>query len=137
MNATIDGLGEAIKAELEDWANGDLRRAINEGLEETAEAAERMLKQGGPYRERTGKYTKDWTHEQRSSRASSITGLNGYSVYNKKHYQLTHLLEKGHQVKKGGRVVGEAAAFSHIAPVNDAVGELAASKIKSKVEGTR
>lgn len=137
MNATIDGLGEAIKAELEDWANGDLRQAINEGLEEAAEAAEKMLKQGGPYRERTGKYTKDWTHGQRNSRASSITGLNGYSVYNKKHYQLTHLLEKGHQVKKGGRVVGEAAAFSHIAPVNDAVGELAASKIKSKLEGAR
>lgn len=137
MNATIDGLGEAIKAELEDWANGDLRRAINEGMEEAAEAAEKMLKQGGTYRERTGKYTKDWTHGQRNGRASLITGINGYSVYNKKHYQLTHLLEKGHQIKKGGRVVGEAAAFSHIAPVNDAVGELAVSKIKRKVEGTR
>lgn len=133
MNVTIDGLDEAIRAELEDWANEDLRRAVNEGLEEAAEAAEQMLKQGGSYCERTGKYTKDWTHGQRSR--SSITKINSYSVYNKRHYQLTHLLEKGHQVKRGGRVVGETAAYSHIAPVNDAVGELAVSKIKRKVEG--
>lgn len=131
MKATIDGLDKVISSELEDWATGDLRNAINEGLEEAAEAAEKMLKQGGQYQERTGKYTKDWTHGQRSSRASAITGLNSYSVYNKKHYQLTHLLENGHASRNGGRV----KAFPHIAAVNDAVGELAASKIKRKVEG--
>ncbi len=135
MNVNIDGLDEAIRAELEGWANEDLRNAVNEGLKEAAEAAEHMLKQGGPYRERSGKYTKGWTYEQRGSRASSITGINSYSVFNKKQYQLTHLLEKGHQVKKGGRVVGQAAAYAHIAPVNDTVGELAVSKIKRRVEG--
>ena len=138
MKTSIDGVGEAIKAELEDWAAGDLRRAVNEGLEETAEAAEKMLKKGGPYRERTGKYTKDWTHGlrlRRGSRASAIIGLNIYSVYNKKHYQLTHLLEKGHQIRNGGRAVGEAAAFAHIAPVNELLRELLGYKIRSKVEG--
>ena len=93
MRTDIDGLDEAIKNELENWSNGELRRAVNESLEETAAAAAESLRRGGPYRERTGKYTKDWTHDQRSSRTSVITGLNGYSVYNKKHYQLTHLLE--------------------------------------------
>ena len=97
MRTDIDGLDEAIKNELENWSNGELRRAVNESLEETAAAAAESLRRGGPYHERTGKYTKDWTHDQRSSRTSVITGLNGYSVYNKKHYQLTHLLEKGHQ----------------------------------------
>ena len=135
MKASINELDKVINAELEDWVNGDLRNAINAGFEETAEAAEKILKQGGPYKKRTGKYARSWAHEARSNRTSVITGLNGYYVYNKKHYQLTHLLEKGHQVKRGGRVVGEAAAFSHIAPVNDAVGELAAAKIKRKVEG--
>ena len=131
MIATIDGLDKVINAELEDWATGDLRRPINEGIEEATEAAEKMLKQCGKYQERSGKYTKDWTHGQRSGRASSITGLKNYSVYNKKHYQLTHLLEKGHASRNGGRV----KAFPHIATVNDAVGELAASKIKRNVEG--
>lgn len=135
MNTTIDRLDEAIQSQLNGWVNGELRNAINAGLEEAAEEAEKMLKQGGQYQERTGKYTKDWTHEKRSSRTSAITGIDSYSVYNKKHYQLTHLLEKGHQIKSGGRVVGKAAAFKHIAPVNDAVGELAARRIKNKVEG--
>ncbi|MCH5340059.1 MAG: HK97 gp10 family phage protein [Acetatifactor sp.] len=131
MKTTIDGLDETIMEELEGWASKDLKQAINEGMEEAAEAAEKMLKKGGPYEEKTGKYTKDWTHGQRSSRASSITGLNSYSVYNKKHYQLTHLLEKGHASRNGGRV----KAFPHIAAVNDTVGELAISKIKRNVEG--
>ena len=71
----------------------------------------------------------------RGSRTSVITGLNGYSVYNKKHYQLTHLLEKGHQLRKGGRKVGNVKAFEHIAPVNETLGDLAVSKIRQKVRG--
>lgn len=135
MRTDIDGLDEAIKNELENWSNGELRRAVNESLEETAAAAAESLRRGGPYRERTGKYTKDWTHDQRSRRTSVITGLNGYSVYNKKHYQLTHLLEKGHQLRKGGRKVGNVKAFEHIAPVNETLGDLAVSKIRQKVRG--
>ena len=131
MRTDIDGLDEAIKNELENWSNGELRRAVNESLEETAAAAAESLRRGGPYQERTGKYTKDWTHDQRGSRTSAITGLNGYSVYNKKHYQLTHLLEKGHQARHGGRV----RAFEHIGPVNDTLGELAVQKITQKVRG--
>ena len=135
MRTSIDGLDEAIKAELENWSNGELKRAVNESLEETAAAAARSLKQGGPYKERTGKYTKDWTYDKRSTRASVITGLDGYSVYNKKHYQMTHLLEKGHQLRRGGRQIGNVKAFEHIAPVNETLGDLAVSKIKQKVGG--
>ena len=131
MRTSIDGLGDAIMSQLEEWTNGELKQAVNEGLKETAAAAEKALKQGGPYTERTGKYTKDWTHGVRGSRAPAITGLNGYSVYNKKNYQLTHLLEKGHQARHGGRV----RAFEHIGPVNDTLGELAVQKITQKVRG--
>lgn len=131
MRTHIDGLGGAIMSQLEDWAKGDMRRAVNEGLKETAAAAERALKRDGPYKERTGKYAKDWTHGARGGRASAITGLDSYSVYNKKHYQLTHLLEKGHQARDGGRV----RAFEHIGPVNDALGDLAVKKISQKVRG--
>lgn len=130
MNVTIDGLDEEIKKQLEEF-NAEVITAANESFRETAEEAARMLKKGGPYQERTGKYTKDWTADQRGSRASAVTGLNGYSVYNKKHYQLTHLLENGHQSRNGGRV----KEFSHIAPVNEQVGELAVGKIESKLRG--
>lgn len=135
MRTSIDNLDEAIKAELENWGNDVVKRAANEAFEETAAVAARSLRQGGPYKERTGKYTKDWTYDQRSSRTSVITGLNGYSVYNKKNYQLTHLLEKGHQLSRGGRVIGNVRAFEHIAPVNDTLGDLAVEKIRKKVSG--
>ena len=38
MRATIDNLDEAIMAELENW-NEEIKRAVNEGLEETAAVA--------------------------------------------------------------------------------------------------
>ena len=55
MRTSIDGLGDAIMSQLEEWTNGELKQAVNEGLKETAAAAEKALKQGGPYTERTGK----------------------------------------------------------------------------------
>lgn len=131
MNVTINNLDEAIKAELENWANTELQTAANESFRETAEEAAKMLKQGGPYKERTKKYTKSWKSEQRISRKSAVSGLNGYSVYNKDHFRLTHLLEYGHQSRNGGRV----RAFSHIAPVNEQAGEMVAQKIKRKLGG--
>ena len=37
--------------------------------------------------------------------------------------------------RKGGRKVGNVKAFEHIAPVNETLGDLAASKIRQKVRG--
>ena len=134
MNTTIDNLDEAIKAELEIWANTELMDFVNESLEETAAEAVRELKKGGPYNERTKKYTKDWTYKETGGRTSAITGIRSYTIYNKNHYQLTHLLEKGHQLRRGGRIIGNVKAFEHIAPVNDALGDLAVSKIEQKAK---
>ena len=131
MIASIDNLDKAIKAELENWANTEVRAAANSSFEETAKEAAKMLKKAGPYKDRTGDYSKDWTSGKRNGRASAITGLNAYSVYNKTQYQLTHLLEYGHQSRNGGRV----RAFSHIAPVNEQVAEMAVAKIESKLRG--
>ena len=41
MRTSIDGLGDAIMSQLEEWTNGELKQAVNEGLKETAAAAER------------------------------------------------------------------------------------------------
>lgn len=126
-------LEQEIENQLKDWKNGDLRRAVNEAIAETAEAGAKMLKQGGPYKERTGKYSKDWDSKLRKRSYSAITGTEEYTIYNKKHYQLTHLLEKGHQLKRGGRVTGKAAAFEHIRPTNDLVEQLLISNVGKKV----
>lgn len=129
MNVTINNLDEAIKAELENY-NVEVVKATNESIREVAKEAKKILKNGGQYQARTGAYEKDWTAKQRE-RASSVVEVDGYTVFNKKHYQLTHLLEYGHQSRNGGRV----RAFSHIAPVNEQIGDMIAGMIERKLGG--
>lgn len=50
-------------------------------------------------------------------------------VHNKKHYQLTHLLEFGHALRGGG----SAKAFPHIAPVEEKVEKSILAEIKKRM----
>ncbi len=58
-----------------------------------------------------GAYAKGWTLKTTSTRQRQ--GIETVTVYNQSHYQLTHLLEYGHDLPQGGR----AEAKEHIAPV--------------------
>lgn len=58
-----------------------------------------------------GAYAKSWTLKQTSTKQRQ--GIETVTVYNKDYYQLTHLLEKGHDLPQGGR----AQSKEHIAPV--------------------
>lgn len=129
MKVSLDSLDEEIKKALEDY-NVEVVRVTNESIKETAKEAAKMLKNGGPYKNRTRAYAKDWTAGQRE-KTKSVIQVQGYTVYNKNHFQLTHLLEHGHQSRNGGRV----KEFVHIAPVNDQMGEMVANKIESKLRG--
>ena len=85
---------------------------IDENLEEIAveigkKTVER-LKVTSP--KKSGKYAKGWnmTIVNKAGRAQEVT------IHNKV-YRLTHLLENGHALKKGGR----ARAFKHIGPAEE------------------
>lgn len=91
VNVKPEQLSEAIRGQLEEYS-ADVTKAINQNLKEVADKTADALKKGGSYKERTGKYTPDWSVSAR--KVSSVAQSESYSVHNRKHYQLTHLLEK-------------------------------------------
>ena len=128
VNVKPEQLSEAIRGQLEEYS-ADVTKAINQNLKEVADKTADALKKGGSYKERTGKYTPDWSVSAR--KVSSVAQSESYSVHNRKHYQLTHLLEHGHAKRGGGRV----PAKPHIAAAEQAGIEQLEKEIQKALEG--
>ena len=132
VKVDYNSLSEEIQNQLKTFGTA-LNREINEGLKEVAEKTAETLRQGGPYKERTGKYTKGWDVKLRNRSYSSVTMTEEYTVYNKKYGRLTHLLEKGHVNRRGTRIVGNSPAFEHIKPAEELAEQMAISEVNKAV----
>lgn len=96
-------------AEIEDKIDGIAKDVVNEAVTE--------LKATSP--KRYGKYARNW-RSKKNAKAS-------YVVYNAAPtYRLTHLLEKSHILRNGGR----SRSFKHIKPVEEKVNEQFEKRIK-------
>ena len=93
---------------LEDYST-QVRNTVNDCCMEVAKESGLKLRQTSP--KKSGKYAKSWAVKEQKT---SGYGASTWVVYNKK-YQLTHLLEKGHAKRGGGRV----KAIPHIKPVEE------------------
>lgn len=109
--ATIkaDQLAQEIVKILDDYRDTTIDK-MKESVDKAAKQAVNELKTSSP--KRTGAYAKDWAAKK--DRKGNKWAY-GKVVYNKKHYRLTHLLEKGHRKVNGGMV----AARPHIAKVEE------------------
>ena len=121
-------LEEAIRAQLEEY-NANVTKGVNRALEEVADKSADELHKGGPYKERTGKYTKSWKVDERTGDIPGITSKR-FSVHNRKpQWRLGHLLEYGHATRNGGR----AKAYPHIAKVEESAEKWAVEAITKAV----
>lgn len=108
----FDVLGEAIK-ETSEEAMQDLRSVT------------KFSPKGNP----TGTYSQSWEYKQVQVSRLKTEAV----VYNENHYRLTHLLENGHALRRGGRTYGRVQAYPHIAPINDKAQENVIKKVEEKI----
>lgn len=125
----VDDLSDAIKEEI-DAMNKEVIEKCSEAAEHAASEAVKDLKASSPVRSdgynrkyAPGSYAASWTKKKESSRLGVIS----YTVYNSKHYQLTHLLEFGHIIAGTGR---RTRSFPHIAPVNDSASKMFVDEVE-------
>ena len=107
MKVKADGMAQAVAKTLKEYEGATIDN-MKKAVDKTAKQAVKELKSSSPVR--TGAYSKSWAAKRTKQ---SNAWAYEKTVFNKKHYRLTHLLEKGHKKVNGGRV----AARPHIAKV--------------------
>ena len=127
---SVDDLSNVILEYLENFKDVT-EEACKDGVLTTAEEAVKELRSAHPARSGKygswDKYDKGWT-KRSSTMKTKEKGILAV-VYNKDHYRLTHLLEKGHALVGGGRT----QAFPHSAPVEQKCEENLIKNIRKNI----
>nr|DAM94420.1 MAG TPA: putative tail component [Caudoviricetes sp.] len=129
MSKSISGemLSKEIMKALEGYAD-DISDIVEKDANEIGKEAVKTIKQESP-KGATGEYAKSWRLRKDKK------GKNSYIVklYNKDHYQLTHLLEFGHATADGGHT----EAQPHIRPVEQEYSKKFEDKLKQDIGGLK
>lgn len=102
---SIDDLAKTIESEVRNWTK-DVVDDIDDIKKDITKNGVKQLRGDSP--KRTGDYAKNWTSQKLKNGDQVIYQKSPTS-------RLTHVLEKGHAKRKGGRVAPKV----HIAPVEE------------------
>lgn len=111
--ATIETFPAEIQKILQKYGE-DVERNTSQIVDETAQKGAQLLRNTSPVNpkgKKSGAYAKGWRVQKAGSGLVTTS-----SIYNT-HPGMTHLLEKGHALRQGGR----ADAHEHIAPVEEII----------------
>lgn len=104
VTAQMEEILEEYKAEVDE--------GVDASAKSVAQVCARMLRESSPKRPGRGDYAKSWGVKK--------LGPRNYVTRNAKHWQLTWLLENGHDVVNGKGDTGKRApAIKHIKPVEE------------------
>lgn len=97
---SIDNMADEIMKELDDYME-TTDEAVDQAVKNVSKTTRTMVKSLSP--KRHGNYSKGWSVKKEVDRANKHI----VTVHNRKMPGLTHLLEKGHAKRNGGRVEGK------------------------------
>ena len=116
---TVDRLSDEIMDALEEYKEMT-EEVVQTAVDTVSKETRKIVQAGSPVQ--TGGYQKGWAVKKTSAKAGQVS----ITVYNRKKPGLTHLLEKGHAKRGGGRVAGQP----HIAPAE----QYAVSELENKIK---
>lgn len=123
QTVSIDDLPMVVKKGLEEYCDFTAEE-VKQIVKEVSENVKDEIMEKAPVD--TGAYRKSWRVSKEKETATSLSMV----VHSEKHYRLTHLLEKGHAKRGGGRV----AAQVHIAPAEASAEKMIVEKIERRLK---
>lgn len=119
----IDDMGKEIAKVFQEYGKATQETCVI-AVKETCEETVKQLKSTSP--KDRGNYAKSWKYGPSPFKKDKAAKI----IYNKEHYRLTHLLEKGHKKRNGGMVPGQP----HIKPAADEAEKMVLKKIKEGIK---
>ena len=124
----VSALSDTLAKEIANYSQ-EVTDALKEDVKKVSAECVEEIKTNAP--RRTGKYAKSWNYK--------IAFENDYDIrtviYCKApHYRLAHLLEWGHEVIQGGKVIGHVEGHPHIRPAEQHAEEKLMGKIKTRIK---
>lgn len=132
MSMSPQEFGEALKKAFTADAK-KVDEAAKKAVKKTSQEAKKVVKSHFPFETRSGEYAKAITVTKSYEDAFNVR----YTISFKKNkqYLLTHLLEYGHAMKRGGRIMPyKAKAYPHMIYGDEYVKENLMKNIEKEVE---
>ena len=105
---TVDQMAEAVMKGLLEYAEL-ATDTMKDCVKKAGNTVKKETQENAPVK--SGRYRKSWAVKRQKETSTTL----GMVVHSRNRYQLTHLLEKGHAKRGGGRV----AAIPHIGPAEE------------------